>query len=505
MTTQPRSMRSIGIAISLVAGQLVSHQSFAQGLNNFFLMGYDNDEGSPWGGTNIDYILGIPDIYYQYRDIGYSRANANITVSNGVLLFSTNGAWVADAIGDTMQNGTGLSPSNYSTTYNEGLHTPQDALIIPIPGSPSRHYLFHGTIDNFSESFAQYLYVSAIDLNMNGGFGSVVSKNIVLIDDTLNIGKITSVRHANGRDWWVFCHKQFANIYLRLLVTPYGIQGPFQQSVGMLRHADGGQVCFSPNGDKFAYYYGAEDDLEIFDFDRCTGLLSNPVHIAIEDYKQMGGVAFSPSGQFLYVSSVLDVYQYDVTVADIAGSMVHLGTWDGFYSPSPPLATVFDIAQLAPDGKIYISTGNGTFHLHVINAPDLPGLACDFQQHAIELPTYNFNSLPNHPNYHLGPIDGSVCDSLGINTLTPSVLGSARTATVFPSPSTGQFTISYPANSEVGSLEILDAAGRVILQERIPQWSTIHSFDLSDQEHGAYTATLRWGGTKLSTHLTVLR
>ncbi|MBP9136999.1 MAG: T9SS type A sorting domain-containing protein, partial [Flavobacteriales bacterium] len=131
--------------------------------------------------------------------------------------------------------------------------------------------------------------------------------------------------------------------------------------------------------------------------------------------------------------------------------------------------------------------------------------ACDFQQHAIELPTYNFNSLPNHPNYHLGPIDGSVCDSLGINTLTPSVLGSARTATVFPSPSTGQFTISYPANSEVGSLEILDAAGRVILQERIPQWSTIHSFDLSDQEHGAYTATLRWGGTKLSTHLTVLR
>ena len=74
-----------------------------------------------------------------------------------------------------------------------------------------------------------------------------------------------------------------------------------------------------------------------------------------------------------------------------------------------------------------------------------------------------------------------------------------------PNPSTGQFTISYAANSEVGSLEVIDAAGRVVLQERIPQWSTIHNFDISDQEHGAYTATIRWGVTKLSTYLTVLR
>ncbi len=505
MIPQPRKMRSICITIALVAGQLVSRQGFAQGLNNFFLMGYENYAGLPWGGTNVNFSSGTPDIYYQYRDIGYSRANANISDDLGNVLFSTNGAWVADAIGDTMQNGTGLSPSYYTSLYPEGLHGSQLAVIIPNPANDEQYYLFHGTLDEFSGSYASYLYYSIIDMDANNGLGSVITKNNILLEDTLNKGKITAVRHANGRDWWVYCHKQFTSVYYRMLITASGVQGPFQQSIGMIRHRDVGQVCFSPNGDKFAYYYGLEDDLEIFDFDRCTGLLSNPVHIAIEDYNQMGGVAFSPSGQFLYVSSVLDVYQYDVTVADIAGSMVHLGTWDGFYSPSPPLATVFDIAQLAPDGKIYISTGNGTFHLHVINAPDLPGLACDFQQHAIELPTYNFNSLPNHPNYHLGPIDGSVCDSLGINTLTPSVLGSARTATVFPSPSTGQFTISYPANSEVGSLEILDAAGRVILQERIPQWSTIHSFDLSDQEHGAYTATLRWGGTKLSTHLTVLR
>src|SRR5690606_29983607 len=108
---------------------------------------------------------------------------------------------------------------------------------------------------------------------------------------------------------------------------------------------------------------------------------------------QMGGVAFSPNSRYLYVSSVEDVYQYDTEAVDIEASMLHIAHWDGFYSPGPPFATLFDIAQLAPDGKIYIGTGNGTDRLHVINDPDLPGLTCDIQQHAITLPTYNTNSL----------------------------------------------------------------------------------------------------------------
>ncbi|MBK6894734.1 MAG: hypothetical protein IPH00_16790 [Flavobacteriales bacterium] len=81
-----------------------------------------------------------------------------------------------------------------------------------------------------------------------------------------------------------------------------------------------------------------------------------------------------PNSRFLYVTSVLDVYQYDTEASDIAASMVHIAHWDSTYSPGPPFATVFDIAQLAPDGKIYIGTGNSTLRMHVINDPDEPGL-----------------------------------------------------------------------------------------------------------------------------------
>ncbi|MCC6578671.1 MAG: hypothetical protein IT228_15125, partial [Flavobacteriales bacterium] len=352
------------------------HMQAQAGMNNLWMGGFEDESPPPWGGVDLEFLSGNLVLSTAVRTIDYKRTNTNITDASGNLLFSTNGAYIANATGDTLLNGTGLNPSNYTSLYPEGLHISQACLILPKPDAPGIYYLFHGTLDDQIGQYAQNLYLTTIDMSLDGGLGGVVTKNEVLISDTLNMGKITAVRHANGRDWWVFCHKQNTNIFNRLLVTPDGTSGPDQQAIGILRYADIGQVCFSPDGSKFAYYWGEGEDLEIFDVDRCTGLLSNTTHILIDDANSMGGVAFSPNSRYLYVSSVEDVYQYDTEAPDIAASMVHIATWDGFYSPSPPFATLFDIAQLAPDGKIYIGTGNGTLHLHVINYPDSTGLAC---------------------------------------------------------------------------------------------------------------------------------
>lgn len=477
-------------------------QGICQGLNNLWMFGYANYAGIPWGGTNIDFEDVPPEPYYLYREMGFGRTAANITNSAGSLLFATNGYYISDANGDTLQNGTGLNPSSYTAQFPDGLHLPQADLILPKPDSANIYYLFHGTYDHPPWGTAQYLYLSIIDMSLNGGLGAVVSKNQVLIDDLLNIGKITAVRHANGRDWWVFCHKVDTNTFYRLLLTPEGVGAPATQDIGTVRPNDLGQVCFSPDGSKFAYYWGDGSDLDIFDFDRCTGLFSNPVHIAIDDQNAIGGVAFSPSSQFLYVPSLNDVYQYDVSVPNIEASMVHIAVWDSTYSPSPPFATLFDIAQLAPDGKIYIGTGNSTFKLHVINHPDLPGFACDMVQHGVTLPTYNMNSLPNHPNYFLGPVDGSVCDSLGINTLTPTLSKGEGAVRAFPNPSAdGRFVLSYPAHAQVGWLEVRNLAGQVVLHARIPQWSTVHAVELAGHAAGMYQCSLRWGMETISTRV----
>ena len=51
----------------------------------------------------------------------------------------------------------------------------------------------------------------------------------------------------------------------------------------------------------------------------------------------------------------------------------------------------------------------------VIHQPNLPYPDCMVEQHGIKLPTYNSASLPNFPNYRLGPLDGSPCDTLGLD------------------------------------------------------------------------------------------
>jgi hypothetical protein len=482
-----------------------SIETTAQGLDNLWLGGFEDESPPPWGGVNLNFISGSLVITMEVRTMDYNRSSANITDAIGNLLFSTNGAYLANALGDTLLNGTGLNPSAYTSNHPEGLLISQACLTLPKPEAPGIYYLLHGTADVQSGGAkALYLYLTTIDMSLDGGLGGVTTKNQVLISDELNVGKITAVRHANGRDWWVFCHKVNTNIFYRLLLTPSGISVDGTQSIGVNRPPDVGQVCFSPDGSKFAYYWGQfNQDLEIFDFDRCTGLFSNPVQILISDANTMGGVAFSPSNRFLYVSSVEDVYQYDTEASDIAASMVHIAEWDSTYSPFPPFATLFDIAQLASDGKIYIGTGNSTQVLHVIHNPDEPGLACNMEQHGIDLPRYFMNSLPNHPNYHLGPVDGSVCDSLGINTSTPSSSPEERgVVRASPNPSTGMFAVHYPALPEAGLLEVLDVQGRVVHQRRLPPWSQVQQVHLAGAE-GLYHCRFTWGDHQRSTRIII--
>lgn len=475
----------------------------AQGLNDLWVGGFGEEWGQPWGGIDLDFTSWTLSVTTMDRDVDYFRTTANMTDAIGSLLLATNGVVVANALSDTMPNGDGLNPSPYVDLYPQGSHIPQGALVLPKPGTSGIFYLFHSTVDNLATFDTEHLYLTTVDMSLDGGMGAVVSKNVALITDQLNIGKITAVRHANGRDWWVFCHQKGTTVYYRLLVTPEGVLGPEQQAIGVPRLDGSGQVCFSPDGSKFAHYWGQSgEDLDIFDFDRCTGLFSNPVNVVIEDEDNMGGVAFSPNGRYLYVSSTLDVYQFDTEAADIAGSMVHIAEWDGFHSPSPPFATLFDIAQLAPDGKIYISTGNGTLHLHVIHNPDEPGLACNMEQHGIELPRYFMNSLPNHPNYHLGPVVGSVCDSLDLGTgmAAQQVLLGVQ---AYPNPSNGAFTVSYAAQPEAGELEVRDLSGRVVYQSRLAAWSQVHTVVLRGIATGMYQCRVSWGAQRAAVRVMI--
>ncbi len=496
------SILGIVRAAFLFGTVFASYALHAQGLNNLWLGGFASDGPPPFGGVDLNFGSGVLEISTLSRAIDYRRTTANMSDASGTLLLSTNGTFVANSLGDTMLNGSGLNPGAYTDLYPGGLYIVQGVLIIPEPYSPDKYYILHMTVDDGIVINAEQLYMTTIDISLDGGLGGVVSKNQVILSDDLNLGYLTAVRHANGRDWWAFCHKLNSDMYYRFIITPDGVNLDGTQAIGTVRPPDNGQACFSPDGSKFAYYWG-EQDLDIFDFDRCTGLFSNAIHIQIDDYNGAGGLAFSPNGRFIYVSSMYDMYQFDAQASDIGASVVHIAEWDSTYSPSPPFATLFNISQLAPDGKIYISTDNTTLVLHVIHDPDSAGFDCNMEQHGVDLPRYFANSLPNHPNYHLGPVDGSVCDSLGLNSGVAEEILSLGVQS-YPNPSVGKFTLSYPAQGIVGELEVLDLEGKLLLREGLPPWSQVHAVVLPNSSTGLYHCRLRWGARSATTRIMIV-
>jgi hypothetical protein len=59
-------------------------------------------------------------------------------------------------------------------------------------------------------------------------------------------------------------------------------------------------------------------------------------------------------------------------------------------------------------------------NLSVINSPDSLGAACNFQPYSFYLGgKRTYWGLPNNPNYELGPLTGSLCDTLtvGLNEI----------------------------------------------------------------------------------------
>jgi hypothetical protein len=277
--------------------------------------------------------------------------------------------------------------------------------------------MFHTAWDNIMGTPKQLFYYSKIDATANNGLGKVIDKNHLISEQGAMGGYVTVTKHANGRDWWVVSHHKYLNKYYISLVTPDGVRPPLVQFIGDSNNQSCcGWTMFSPNGEKY-FRCTPHDGVKIFDFDRCTGELSNPVRIDSLQTASSGpsGLSVSNDNHYLYVSTNRYVLQYDLTATDIAASRQLLAEVD--WAHVPEIGT-FHHSLLAPDGKIYMISFNYVQDMTVIHFPERQGAACKVEQHGFKLPAlYGNDFIFNFPHYRLGPIDGSACDTLGINNL----------------------------------------------------------------------------------------
>jgi hypothetical protein len=268
-----------------------------------------------------------------------------------------------------------------------------------------------------------------------------------------------------------------------------------------------GQPCFSPDGNKFAFTSGRLNpdtmDVRIFSFNRCNGQLDSIGYVLKPGIAGFG-LSFSPNSRYLYYSSFGQVFQLDTDAPDIVSSDSLIATWDGFAYPFSTNYTNFWLMYRAANGKIYISPSGGVLHYHVMNNPDNAGIACDLQQHALQLPCYAGYGNVNHPNYYLG------CDTT--QTTCPCLTGISEPGkhdfkfSLSPNPSSGFIKILYllPQNRS-GVFEVYDITGKKVFTYPLPPWSTLQHFDLSFLNEGIYQCIISSNGQRAVKKVVVIK
>lgn len=459
----------------------------AQLENRYWIMGYENYVGHGFGGFSIDFYNNQPDTFSVDRAVDISTGTSNISSRDGRFLFVVNGEKIGDASNSVMMNGDSLICLDYCS--DDGNNVSQSNIILPDPADTSKYYVFYSTGElNINTpigagGFPIYLYYATVDMNLNGGLGEVTGKNIVLRNDTIALGTLSACKHANGRDWWLIFQDFGREAYIKYLITPYGINFSGKQSIGVGGYLSGSSI-FSPDGSyylTFDYLTG----LQVFDFDRCSGDFSNARFVPYTDTINFGyGAAFSSSSRYIYIDNPYAIYQYDLFAPNLILSRRLIGIWDGYYDQYP-LGTQFHYMALARDGKIYVVTGNGTHYIHRIEYPDSSGISCNFQQRNLKTPRWYWRAIPNHPNYQLEKVSGSICDSV----IAITELAKAIRLEVYPNPIQSR-SIMYIQFNKVGkdcaSVELIDVNGSVNYLGHTLPYTSVFSFLVPVLSPGIY-------------------
>jgi hypothetical protein len=334
-------------------------------------------------------------------------------------------------------------------------------------------------------------------------------RNNIIHNDSIAYGKVTACRHANGRDWWITCWAKDLYKYRRILFDPAGIHDYGWSNDQYRRYPDSahGQCAFSPDGTKYANITnflitlpsGVQTiggHLEVYDFDRCTGYFSNQQSLVLQDtaWIRPNGLSFSPDSRYLYTSYFTYngavpslTHQYDTWAANIPATQTVVGVYDNFFDPDFACcgSTTPNTHCLARNGKIYVTGGIGTKYWNVIESPNTGGVGCHLNQHSVHLPTFKRDNIENIPNYRLGRLIGSACDTLYTNTAPP--IEDGRGVKAYPNPTNKLLLIEWeqviPKNT---TCTLTDNIGRVLYTEPVAEYSMLKEIDTSGFPNGIY-------------------
>jgi Secretion system C-terminal sorting domain len=116
-------------------------------------------------------------------------------------------------------------------------------------------------------------------------------------------------------------------------------------------------------------------------------------------------------------------------------------------------------------------------------------------QHGVQLPTIINFGLPNYPNFRLGPIDGSSCDTLGINAVSSPVVQHSEpyesSISIAPNPASSYTAVNFSSPlHDGGVLTLSDMQGRVVQRHTVQRHAIAFGLDVSGLAAGVYSVSI---------------
>jgi gliding motility-associated-like protein len=383
---------------------VICNNSFAQKQNNQWRFG---TAGA------VDFNT-VPPSFVNGAALSTGEGSASVADRvTGALLFYTDGVTVWNANNQVMPNGTGLlggDPILLSSTTA--------AVIVPKPGSSNLYCIV--TVHELLAGIG--VHYSLVDMTLNGGLGDIVAgqKNVFLF--LTDSEKLEVVPASDGTSFWLLTDDFPGNSFYAFKISTTGIQNtPVVSTVGSGAGLPAGHMKINRQFNKIAIGAGAQ--IEVFDFDNATGILSNPIAWNVNlPGGLIYGIEFSPDGKVLYLSDFFSIFQYDLT------QTTPLAIQNSLYQ----IATQAGTLQLGIDNKIYVSTGC----LSAINCPNNLGAACGYQTcvianqtsgggglpkwvyYADDDPISTYNPIVFNNNCFPGPVQFWIADTTGISSIT---------------------------------------------------------------------------------------
>lgn len=291
--------------------------------------------------------------------------------------------------GALVANGTGL----------QGNSSSQASAIAPRPCHAGQYYIIHHDAD------AHRHYYSIVDMNLNGGNGAVIEKNILLAN---YVGEGLAIsRQLHGGCRWLLSFRVEDGSYriLRARITALGI-GEWAEIGSCALGGDPkwwSTLKLSPANDRLALSMpgnapASAPDAVLWDLDLEAGSLQGMHQVALSQ-SAICGLEFSPAGQYLYFVGNSDVMNVDFGRMRLATQAVEI--------IDPAIGWWLVSMECAGNGRLYVGArGLSTTTLAEVRYPDAATLAeAAYNHDAISF--FGWGMIPSLPNSIEGEPPGS--------------------------------------------------------------------------------------------------